>query len=150
LPTAFAREVRDGAPRVFLAASPLARKGVFELRDALRDRDIVLVVPPGDAEPDFAQGLRIERAASYAEGLRTADVVALPAWVEHQPRGLLAAIAAGIPVVATPACGLGDDLSWHRVEAGNANDLRLAIDAAIDEAQAAGDTSEALTRTAHS
>jgi glycosyltransferase involved in cell wall biosynthesis len=35
-----------------------------------------------------------------------AAVVVLPAWVEHWPRRLLAALAAGIPVIASRACGL--------------------------------------------
>jgi glycosyltransferase involved in cell wall biosynthesis len=32
--------------------------------------------------------------------------VVQPALVEEQPRRLLAALAAGIPVIATPACGI--------------------------------------------
>jgi len=47
-------------------------------------------------------------------------LVAQPAIAEERPRYLLAALAAGVPVIATPACGLptqegltiipGDDL----------------------------------------
>jgi hypothetical protein len=122
----------DGPPRLLLAASALARKGIFELLDAVRDQPVEILLPPGDSEADLAQRLqpavaRLRRVASYDEGLRLADLAVLPAWVEHQPRALLAAIASGIPVIATPACGLGDALPWHCVQAGDVPQLRAAI-----------------------
>ena len=36
------------------------------------------------------------------------DAVVAPFIVESQPRKILVALAAGIPVIATEACGLGD------------------------------------------
>lgn len=33
-------------------------------------------------------------------------LIVLPAWVEHQPRRLLRTVAAGLPVIASEACGL--------------------------------------------
>ena len=38
--------------------------------------------------------------------LESAEAVVLPAWVEHQPRLVLRALAMGIPVYATEECGL--------------------------------------------
>ncbi len=35
-----------------------------------------------------------------------ADAVVQPSLVENEPRRLIAAIAAGLPVIASPACGL--------------------------------------------
>ncbi|HEV7866113.1 MAG TPA: glycosyltransferase family 4 protein, partial [Chthoniobacteraceae bacterium] len=54
---------------------------------------------------DFWRGL--PREAPGEDPLAGARVVVLPAWVEHQPRRLLEALARGIPVIATRACGLG-------------------------------------------
>jgi glycosyltransferase involved in cell wall biosynthesis len=134
LPPAIERPARrpDGPPRLFFAASPLARKGIFELLDAARDLRVEILLPPGDGEPDLDRrpnpaSAQFRRVTSYREGLRQADLAVLPAWVEHQPRALLAAIAGDIPVIATPACGLGEDLPWRRVQAGDVPGLRSAI-----------------------
>ncbi|MDR3218382.1 MAG: hypothetical protein LBU22_05280 [Dysgonamonadaceae bacterium] len=50
-----------------------------------------------------------------------------PPWVEHQPRGVLQAIALGKPVIATEACGLPDDLPWTPVTAGKAEELKVEL-----------------------
>ena len=128
-----AERVAAGAkPRVFFPASPLARKGILELLAALRDQDLEILLPPGDSERGLDPGrASLRRVASYRQGLLEADVVALPAWVEHQPRALLGAIASGLPVVATPACGLDAAMAWHRVEAGDVDGLRDAVLAAL-------------------
>jgi len=134
LPPALARVPREvGAPRrVLFAASALARKGIHELLDALREEPVEILLPPGDAERELDPGrARLRRVAGYAQGLSEADAVVLPAWVEHQPRALLGAIASGIPVIATPACGLGEALRWRRVEAGDVDGLRSAVREAL-------------------
>jgi len=118
----------DRAVPVFFPASTLARKGALELREALRDQPIILLLPPGASEtPDFWRGFAIERVASFADGLARAGAVVLPAWVEHQPRGLLAAIARGLPVIATAACGLPRSPSWKCVDEGDVDALRAAL-----------------------
>lgn len=112
--------VRDGVPTWVLPASALARKGALEVAAAARQlgaRVLVLGSPPADAMP--WQGVDW-RAVGYAsDWLAQADVVVLPAYVEHQPRALLQALAAGVPVVASAACGLGDLPGWHAVPAGD-------------------------------
>lgn len=129
---------RDSAARparasVYFPASALARKGIFALLEALHDEDVDIVLPPGDSERGLDSGrARLRRVASWREGLLQADVVALPAWVEHQPRALLGAIASGVPVIATPACGLDASLAWHSVDAGDVPALRSAIRQALD------------------
>ncbi|WP_064746503.1 VanW family protein [Lysobacter antibioticus] len=130
LPPALQRVPRAAGapPRVLFAASALARKGIHELLEALRGDEVEILLPPGDSERGLDPGrARLRRVAGYAQGLSEADAVALPAWVEHQPRALLSAIASGIPVIATPACGLGEALRWRRVEAGDAEGLRRAV-----------------------
>ncbi|MGH8060526.1 MAG: VanW family protein [Pseudoxanthomonas sp.] len=119
---------RTDPPRVFLAASALARKGAYELREALQQLPIQLCLPPGAQEaPAFWQGFSVRRAASMTQGIRDADVVVLPAWIEHQPRGLLQAMALGKTVIATGACGLPAGLPWIRVAEGSVAELRNAI-----------------------
>ncbi|SFK54571.1 VanW family protein [Lysobacter sp. cf310] len=124
-----ARVPRNDRPRVFFPASPLARKGILELLAALGDEAVEILLPPGDSERGLDPGrARLRRVASYREGLLEADAVALPAWVEHQPRALLSALASGVPVIATAACGLDPTLGgWREVAAGDVAALRAAV-----------------------
>jgi len=64
--------------------------------------------------------------------LSCADVVALPAYAEHAPRGLLAAVAHGIPLVASPECGLPPSLGAIEVRAGDATGLIAALRRALE------------------
>lgn len=135
VPLATGRATVRTRPRLFFPASPLARKGILELLEALRDRDVEILLPPGDSERELDPGrARLRRVASYREGLAQADGVVLPAWVEHQPRALLAAIGAGLPVVATPACGLPVSLPWRPVEVGDVDALRAAVGMVLEDA----------------
>jgi glycosyltransferase involved in cell wall biosynthesis len=68
----------------------------------------------------------VRLAAPEAHWLDGADLVVFPAFVESQPRRLLAALASGVPVIATPACGLGP-----REPAGDAAALCHAVEAAL-------------------
>lgn len=118
----------DGPLRVLFPASSLVRKGVLELAEALHGLDVEVILPVRDGgEPGRWGDLPVVRIADPAEALSRCDVVALPAWVEHQPRALLAAIAHGVPVVATPACGLGALHGWTDVPAGDVDALRRAL-----------------------
>ncbi|CBA17351.1 hypothetical protein [Xanthomonas albilineans] len=116
-------------PRVLLAAASLARKGAFELREALRGLPLQLLLPPGAQETmDFWSGFDVRRVASMAAGVHAATIVVLPAWIEQQPRGLLLALVADKPVVATAAGGLGTDAGlWRCVEASDYAALRVQL-----------------------
>jgi hypothetical protein len=122
-------------PLVVFPASSLARKGAGELAEALRGwpcRLRVLGSRPADARR--WQGLIIEYGHYADDWLTQADVVVLPAHVEHAPRALLAALAAGIPVVATAACGLHGMAGVHEVVAGDVDGLRAALHMAVERA----------------
>lgn len=122
-----------GAAQVLLAASALARKGAFELREALHGLSVQLLLPPGAQEtPQFWSGIDVRRVASMADGVQAAAVVVLPAWIEQQPRGALLALALGKPVIATAACGLGADAgAWRCVDAGDSAALRAHLIAVL-------------------
>jgi len=87
-------------------------------------------------DPDFWTGIEIAAAPTppqpWHEG---ASVVVLPAWIEHRPRRLLEAVRAGIPVVATDACGLHGWPAEAQVRIVPAGDVR-ALTAAIAESVA--------------
>ncbi|MDQ7249082.1 VanW family protein [Dongia sedimenti] len=86
----------------------LARKGAYEVRALALRLDLEVVLLGGDLEGEgFWSGLPVRRAARHDPAwLREAGLVVQPSVIEEQPRSLLAALAAGIPVIATPACGI--------------------------------------------
>jgi hypothetical protein len=122
------RERRPGPMRVYFPASSLVRKGALELAAALTGLDAEVILPTRDGgEPARWKDATLHRSEHVEDALARCDVVVLPAWVEHDPRVLLAAIARSIPVIATAACGLGDLPGWFEVPAGNVDALRVAL-----------------------
>lgn len=97
--------VNRGTDLIF-PASTLGRKGAYELREAARQLGDITIRLGGPVleSADFWSGFNVKPAGE--DWLTNAAVVVLPAWVEHQPRRLLRAVAAGIPIIASEACGL--------------------------------------------
>jgi glycosyltransferase involved in cell wall biosynthesis len=118
---------------VVFPASALARKGAHEMAEAVRRlgwRLMVLGSPTSD--PLLWHGVDVVHGSYRDPGwVAQADVVALPAHVEHAPRGLLAAIAHGVPVVTTPACGLPTSFDQIEVPAGDVPALIAALQRAL-------------------
>lgn len=96
------KEGRSDSLKIGFPASPLGKKGIYELRDALAGIDAEVLIL-GTA----AEGVHIpnSRSAGLSE-IMNCDVVVLPAYVEHSPRPLLRALTMGVPVIATKVCGL--------------------------------------------
>jgi hypothetical protein len=114
---------------VLFAGATLGRSGAYEIRQAARRTGTsIVVIGNRDAEGlDFWHGLDVTRVANFRQGLDLAGAVALPAFVEHRPRQLLHALAAGARVIATPACGLAPASNLTIVPAGDADALAEAI-----------------------
>ena len=96
--------------RIAFSGPTLARKGAHEVRAAARALDLEVMVLGAELEgPAFWEGVRTCRPdpeGGQFGWLREVMAVVQPALVEQQPRRLLAALAAGVPVLATAACGL--------------------------------------------
>jgi hypothetical protein len=123
---------RQELPLVVFAASALARKGARELAAALQGWPCRLRVL-GSASDDARlwQGIgHVEHMNWQGDWLAGADVVALPAHIEHSPRAVLRAVAAGVPVVASAACGLGGLHGVREIAPGDVDALRAALLAA--------------------
>jgi hypothetical protein len=123
---------RTPGKRVVFPASTLGRKGAYELREAARALGFEAVcLGPTIERADFWNGIKLGMASpAWLEG---AAVVVLPAFVEHRPRRLLAALAAGVPVIATPQCGLGKVPGVTEVPDGDAEALTEALRAVLAE-----------------
>ena len=95
------------ARRIAFPGPTVARKGAYELREAARELGVEIVLLGNELEgPDFWDGLAVRKPQPGGDWLAGVAVVVQPALVEERPRALLAAVAAGVPVIATPACGL--------------------------------------------
>ncbi len=89
---------------ILFPGSTLARKGCYELAAAAKTLGLRVQLRGRDFEgPQCWGGIQTAPAARDWGGV---GAVVLPAWVEHQPRSLLAAAAAGLPVIAAEGCGL--------------------------------------------
>lgn len=98
--------VESQKPTILFPASTVGRKGIYALREAIQGLDVKLLLLGSIIEKDdFWQGFDVEKT-TLDEGLKKADLVVLPAFVEHKPRPLLKAAAMGIHVIASKACGV--------------------------------------------
>jgi len=127
MPASKAVERRETTkPTIVFPASTVGRKGCYELRDAIRGIDAKLItLGPFIEAADFWEGFDVERGAT--DWLERADLVVLPAFVEHKPRRLLAAAAAGIPVIASHECGVNRVGGVTVVAAGDTKSLAATI-----------------------
>jgi hypothetical protein len=106
----------------------LARKGAFELREALAGSDRPLMVLNNETQ-EFENFWKGTSLAGRGQGdwLQRAAVVVQPAYIENSPRLLLRALAAGVKVIATPECGIADHPGLTLVAAGDVGALRRAL-----------------------
>lgn len=120
------RRWRTGPYHWNSAGFVIPRKGARELRGALHGLHVpvTLAGPPLEGA-GFWNGADTRPAG--VDWLADAAAVVLPSWVENQPRRLLAALAAGVPVICTPACGLGERPGFTLVPEGDTAALREAV-----------------------
>lgn len=124
---------RDRGNTILFPASTLGRKGAYELRQAARNLRLTLRTLGQNFEGEnFWDGVTVEQ--SPADPLSGVSLVVLPAHVEHRPRLLLKAISAGIPVIASEACGLSNLEGAITVPTGDAIALQQAIEQVLETA----------------
>ena len=119
---------------IVFPASTLARKGWRELCAALARlpaQPLQLVVLGTVFSPQHlpahVQLQRMGHGDDWLTQANAAVLVVLPAHVEHNPQALRAALAAGLPVIATAACGLPPQTGLTRVAEGDIEALALVL-----------------------
>jgi len=118
--------------RIAFPASTVGRKGAYELRAAVQGLNVQVVTLGAQLEgKDFWRGASVEHREVGNDWLEDVDLVVLPAFVEHQPRKLLEALACGTPVIATTACGLKNIKEVTNIPAGDVAALREEIKKAV-------------------
>jgi hypothetical protein len=127
----------DEPGAILFPASALARKGLYELRDAMAglsgDTELIVLGQAEEcADPWNGCEARISPVSSGSIGaenpLDRARLVVLPAHIEHQPRQLLRAVSRGIPVIASKGCGLEGVQGVTSIGEPDAFRLRKAIE----------------------
>lgn len=108
----------------------MGRKGIYELATALKGTTHKLLIL-GGAREGGADPLAVlhHRRASVSE-LAGSTALVLPAWIDHEPRLALLALASGIPVIASKAYGLPPHPRLIQVDAGDVEALKNALAAA--------------------
>ena len=95
----------ESGTKVLFPGSALGRKGAYEMRRLAIELNLIIVITGMAIEQNgFWEGVRIETAG--ANPFQNIAMVVYPTYVEHQPRLLLKAMAAGIPIITTSASGL--------------------------------------------
>ena len=117
----------NGIHKWFFPASPLARKGIYELAAALRGSgdELLLLGGAKEGSADTLQGINHRRATQ--DELAGCTALVLPAWIEHEPRLALRALQSGIPVIATESCGLAAHPLLSFVPEGDVEALKIAM-----------------------
>jgi hypothetical protein len=114
-------------PAFLFPAPTVGRKGAYELREALQGLSVSLAITgPMLETQDFWHGLNVH-VGRLPDWLGRAAAVVLPAFIEHQPRRLLEAVARGVPVIASTACGLENVAGVISVQPGDVSSLRNAL-----------------------
>ena len=115
-------KLEAGGTRILFPASTLGRKGAWELRET----GLPVTISGSVLEATgFWDGVDVEQRDFSLEGVA---VVVQPAWVENQPRRLLRAVAAGVPVIASEACGLGGVDGVTVIRAGDTVGLKVVLE----------------------
>ncbi|MDQ8190137.1 VanW family protein [Roseibacillus persicicus] len=105
-PVSAPAQLPSALKKVFFPASALARKGALELAAWAKDHNIEVLVL-GSAQENEGEALAGCRWRSATrEALAECDALVLPAYVENQPRLAITAMAKGIPIIVSTACGI--------------------------------------------
>ncbi|MEM9981036.1 MAG: VanW family protein, partial [Bacteroidota bacterium] len=96
--------VQSRGQEILFPASTVGRKGAYEVRRLAKELQLDLTITGRLLEgEDFWKDIKVKR---FNGDLTQIGLVIYPTYVEHQPRLILKALTAGIPVITTTACGL--------------------------------------------
>lgn len=113
---------------VYFPGPTIEREGALAVREAARGGGFPLVVGGRNlSDPGFWDGVPLLDPASHP--MEQAGVVVAPAVAKFRPTALLQALRAGIPVIATPACGVP---GAHLVEFGDADGLTHLLSTSLN------------------
>jgi len=119
-------------PTILFPCATIGRKGAYELREATRGMNVRILLGGKVLESeDFWRGYQVANSETARfEGI---DLVVQPCIVESQPRTLLRALAANVPMITTMNSGLHADSPALFVAALDSTGLRTAIESQLSK-----------------
>jgi hypothetical protein len=121
---------------LFFPGPAFARNGAWEVRDAARALNCSVIVFKGGESKNFWTGISLRtvernawRDASFWSGIAA---VVQPSLGETAPRVQLAALEAGVPVIAGENCGLEAEENLHCVPFGESDACLATLRAALE------------------
>lgn len=121
-----------GEAHIVFPGATLGRKGVYELRAVLERLNLQLMtMGPLLEGSDFWEGMKVSPLRADDDWLSNATAVVLPSFVEHRPRRLLEAVARGVPVIASTACGLENINGVTSIPPGDVESLYAEIERVV-------------------
>lgn len=127
MPVTAKRTTSPNGIRWFFPASALGRKGIHELAAALRETGGELLVLGRAREGAGDPLANISWRPATIADLAGCTALVIPAWIEHEPRLALRALALGVPVIASRACGLPVHPLLTEINAGDVVSLESAM-----------------------
>lgn len=118
---------KTGGHKILFPSTTIGRKGAYEVRKLAKELDLTIVIKGGVKESDrFWDGVKTEMYSGM--GLEEIGLVIYPTYIENQPRFILKALAAGIPVITTEACGIAAAEHLTIVPTGNYEAFKQACE----------------------
>ncbi len=130
LPTVQPRSAPLPTQTILFPASTLGRKGAYELRSVAQALNLTVRVLGRELEGDGfwqSEDGAVETDRTFTDPFASLLAVVLPAHVENHPKMLLKAIALGVPVIATEACGLHGLEGITIVQTGDVESLKRTL-----------------------
>lgn len=115
--------------KVLFPASAIGRKGVYEIKRLSKELNFNLTVSGRVFEGEnFWEGITTDQ---FKGDYKEIGFIVYPTYIENQPRQILKAIANGIPVITTTACGVDnhENIKVFRIDdiEGIKNEIKKAL-----------------------
>ncbi|WAC11109.1 VanW family protein [Dyadobacter pollutisoli] len=112
--------------KILFPASALARKGAYEIRRLAKELNFsIVLVGKALEDENFFNGIETEFAGKNP--FDNVKLVIYPAYIMHNPKPLLEALARDIPVITTTASGLSPSKNLIMVPIGDYQTLKHAV-----------------------
>jgi hypothetical protein len=123
-------EEKARGTRVAFLGPTIGRRGAYVVRAAVQKLGLSLLVLGRNLEhPDFWRGTDVEERPIGPDCLHDVGLLLSPAITDFKPRLILRALANGIRIIATPACGLPETTGLTLTDPFDADALAAKIEA---------------------